>query len=136
MLKKSLAILLTVLFLQMLCVQAAAANSKEEKRAQLTEKVKAGILKLGVGPEARVEIKLQDRTKLVGYISEVKDESFVVTDGKTGAATDIAYDNVTKVKGHNLSTGAKIGIGVGIGVAIVVIAIVIWATTWRFGLGS
>ena len=128
MFKKSFAIILACLLLLMLSVQPATAKSKEEKQAELTLKVKTGISKLGVGHDARVEVKLQDKTKLAGYISEVKDESFILTNAKTGAATRVSYADVTQVKGHNLSTGAKIGIGVGIGIAVVVIALVIF---WR-----
>jgi len=126
MFKKSFAIILACLLVQMLSVQLATAKSKEEKQAQLTQKVKIEISKLGVGRDARVEVKLQDRTKLAGYVSEVKDESFILTNAKTGAATPVAYADVTQVKGHNLSTGAKIAIGVGIGVGIVVIVLAIW----------
>jgi hypothetical protein len=130
MFKKCFAILLTCLLVQMLCVQPANAKSREEKQAQLAQRVKTEISKLGVGRDARVEVKLQDRAKLAGYVSEVKDDSFILTNARTGAATPVAYTDVTQVKGHNLSTGAKIAIGVGIGVAIVVIALAIW---WRVG---
>jgi hypothetical protein len=126
MFKKSFAIILACLLVQMLCVQPATAKSKEEKQAQLTQKVKTAISKLGVGRDARVEIKLQDKTKLAGYVSEVKDDSFIIADPKTSATTTVAYADVTQVKGHNLSTGAKIGIGIGIGVAIMVIAFALW----------
>jgi hypothetical protein len=126
MFKKSFAMILACLLVQMLCVQPATAKSKEEKQVQLTQKVKTEISKLGVGRDARVEVKLQDKTKLAGYISEVKDESFNLTDPKTSGTTTVAYADVTQVKGHNLSTGAKIAIGVGIGVAIVVIVLAIW----------
>jgi hypothetical protein len=134
MFKKSFAIILACLLVQMLSVQPATAKSKEEKKAELTQKVKTGISKLGVGRDARVEVRLRDRTKLAGYISEVKDESFIITDSKTSATTTVAYGDVTQVKGHNLSTGAKIAIGVGIGVAIVVIILAIWWSNQDHGI--
>jgi len=123
MLKKILTMVLAGLLIQAFCVQPASASSKEEKLAQRTEKVRAGILKLGVGPDARVAIKLRDNVKLAGYISEVKDDSFVVTDLKTRAATAVAYGDVAQVKGNNISTGAKIAIGVVIGVGVVLLVI-------------
>jgi hypothetical protein len=125
MFRKSLTIILAALLIQTLCVQSASAKSKEEERAQLTEKVRLGVLKLGVGRDARVEVTLQRRTKLAGYIREVNDDSFVVASVKTGAATTVAYADVTRVKGHNLSTGAKVGIGIGIGLGIALIAFLI-----------
>lgn len=116
MFKKILTIPLAGLLMLAVCVQPISAASKEEKLAQRTEKVRAGILKLGVGTDARVAIKLRDHLKLAGYISEAKDDSFVVTDLNTRAATTVAYRDVTQVKGHHLGTGAKIAIGIGIGV--------------------
>jgi hypothetical protein len=126
MFRKILTIVLGGLLIQAFCVQPASATSKEEKLAQRTEKVRAGILKLGVGPDARVAIKLRDNVKLAGYISEVKDDSFMVTDLKTRAATPVAYGDVTQVKGNNISTGAKIGIGVGIGIGVAVLVLALY----------
>ncbi len=97
------------------------AKSKEEKAAEFTSKVKTGIAKLGVGPDARIEVKLRDKTKLKGYVSQISDESFVVADAKTGATTEVPYPNVASVTGKNLSTGAKIAIGVAIGVGVLVL---------------
>ena len=83
MFKRIVAIILAGSVLLIYGVQPAFAKSKEDKQAQLTERVKSGISKLGVGQDARVEVKLHDRTKLIGYISEVKNESFTITDPKT-----------------------------------------------------
>jgi hypothetical protein len=123
MFKKILTLTLAGLLIQAVCVRPASAASKEEKQAQRTEKVRAGILRLGVGTDARVAIKLRDDVKLAGYISEARDESFVVTDQKTHAATTVAYGDVTQVKGHNIGTGAKIAIGIGIGVGLTILVL-------------
>src|SRR5438067_2261831 len=90
--------------------RADTAQYNDDKAAREAEKVKAAISKLGTGPAARVEVKLKDRTKLKGYVSELNDYHFVVTDDKTGIATAVAYPQVKQVKGNNLSTGAKIAI--------------------------
>ena len=97
------------------------ASSKAEKDIKYIEKVKAGILKLGVGKQARVTIKMRDKTKLVGYISEIQNEHFVVSDLNSSSTMTIPYTDVSVVKGNNLSTGAKIAIGVGIAVAVIII---------------
>jgi len=123
MFKKILTTTLAGLLIHAICVQPVSATSKEEKLAQRAEKVRAGILKLGVGPDARVAIKLRDKVKLAGYVTEATDSSFVVTDPKTGAATPVAYGDVAQVKGHNLGTGAKIAIGIGIGVGLTILVI-------------
>jgi len=129
MFKKILTMVLAGLLIQAVCVQPVSAASKEEKQAQRTEKVRAGILKLGVGTDARVAIKLRDDVKLAGYISEAKDESFVVTDMKTRTATTVAYGDVAQVKGHNIGTGAKIAIGIGIGVGATILVLYLYILT-------
>lgn len=101
--------------------RAAGAKSKAEKEAAFVLKLKESIAKLGTGTDARVEVKLKDKTKLKGYVSEVSGEGFSVVDLKTGTATHVAYPQVQKVKGHNLSTGAKVAIGLGVAVAVLVI---------------
>lgn len=122
-----LAITLTGLLVCTLAsVPSASARTKPDKQTRLTEKVKAGILKLGTGNDSLVAIKLRDKKVLVGYISEVKDNSFVVADPKTGTNSPVAYADVTQVKGHNLGTGAKVGIGIAIGAGIALIVLAIW----------
>jgi hypothetical protein len=100
--------------------QTASASSKPEKDARFAQKVRAAVLELGVGQKSLVNIKLRDKTKLTGYISEIGDRSFVVTDLKSAEATTVAYPDVVQVKGNNLSTRTKIIITAAIiaGVAI------------------
>ena len=124
MLKKLFTVALGGLLIQAVCLQPAFSASKAEKQSQRLERVRAGILKLGVGTNARVAIKLRDNVKLAGYISEARDDAFIVTDMKTGMATTVDYGDVTQVKGHNLGTGAKIAIGIGIGVGLTIL--VVW----------
>jgi hypothetical protein len=110
--------------LVLLLCNTSAAGSKAEKDLNQARKVKAAIAKLGVGPAARVEIKLRDKTKLKGYIHEIGENDFVVSELKTGTLSTVAYPQVTQVKGNNLSTGAKIAIGVGVVALLVLFA---WA---------
>jgi hypothetical protein len=118
MFKRCLSLTLVILLVNVAGVRFAYADSKDEKQARRTEKVKRTIIELGVGVEARVKVKLQDNRKLRGYISQVGEHYFVVTDPRTGAATKVVYGDVKEAGGDNLSTGAKIGIGIGIGAAI------------------
>lgn len=93
--------------------------------AAFVEKVKAEVARLGVGANARVKVRLRDKTKIEGHVSEAADEHFVVTNAKTGAATTVKYSEVERIKGNNLSTGTKIGIGVAVAAAVgIIIAIV------------
>ena len=97
---------------------SVSAETKAEKDAKFADKVKTNITKLGAGKDARVEVKLRDKTKLKGYVSEINENSFVVVDEKTGAATEVAYPNAKQVKGNNLSTGVTIVIGVAVAVIV------------------
>jgi hypothetical protein len=119
MFKRILVVVLVGLLVNMVSVKGAETGSKKEKQARLTEKVKKDIAKLGVGADARVEIKLRDNTKLKGYVSNIEEDSFVVVDAKTGVATSVAYPQVKQVKGNNLSTGVKIAIGVAVILTII-----------------
>ena len=127
MCRKVMTVLLVALVMNLGGGRLAYADSKEEKQARFAEKVKVNVLKLGTGESARVKVKLRDQGKLEGYISDVGDETFTVTNRKTGVATTIAYPQVKSVQGNNLSTGAKIAIGVGIAAGIVFI--ILWFTT-------
>ncbi len=126
MFKQSLSWLtVSSLILTLFCASPVAAESKAEKEAQRTEKVKAGIARLGVGSEARVVVKLRDGQKLAGYVREAGEDSFVIADLKTGATTTVAYPDVTQVKGHHLSKGAKIAI-VALSIGVGVLAFFLW----------
>ncbi len=63
--------------------------------------------------------------KLAGHISEVKEDSFVIIDEKTGTTTTVAYSDVTQVKskGKGLSTGVKVAIGAGLAAVVLVLII-------------
>lgn len=114
----------------LLCAQGAAASPKAGEGARRAAEVRAGVERLGVGSGARVEVRLRDRRKLNGYVSEAGADHFVVRDARTGAATVVAYPDVAQVKGHNLSTGAKVAIGAGV-VAAAVILFVRWAGQFK-----
>ena len=127
MFRKLTTLLLVALIVNLAGVRLAYAESREEKQARYAEKIKANVLKLGTGESTRVKVKLRDKAKLEGYISDAGPENFTITDRKTGVATTVAYPQVKSVQGNNLSTGAKIAIGVGIAAGI--IFLILWFTT-------
>ena len=127
MFKKVLSLALVGFLLSVAGVRPAYGESKEEKEIRFAEKVKAGIRKLGTGADARIEVKLRDKTKLKGYVSEAGEHSFVIVDEKTNTTSTVSYPQVKQVKGNNLSTAAEIAIGVG--VILLPIAIVLLLVT-------
>lgn len=63
--------------------------------------------------EDRVKIKLRNGSEVKGRITQTAENSFTLTDEKTGAKTDISYSDVQKLSGRGWSKTAKIAIGVG-----------------------
>ena len=133
MFRKVITLILTVLLFTTASVNVAFANSNKEKEARLATKVKEGVRKLGVGKDAQVAIKLRDKTKLKGNISEAGEDSFVVIDAKTGESNTITYPSVKQIKGNNHSLGVKIAIGVAIAAAIIVAIVILVELGFRKG---
>lgn len=92
-------IALSLLF-SLVCYTSAVASPAQEDDAKSKAKVKYALIEIGTGLNARVEIKLRDKTKLKGYVSELDDDHFTLVQDKTGASTRIAYQQVQKVKGQ------------------------------------
>ena len=125
MFRKALSLVLVGFLFGVAGLRLAYAGAKEEKETRLAEKVKEGISKLGTGVEARVEVKLRNKTKLKGYVSKVSEDSFVIVDEKTGTTSTVSYAQVKQVKGKNLSTAAEIAIGVGVILLPIVIVVLL-----------
>lgn len=100
-------LLVSTLLLSFISVSSIVAQSKEEKAAAFTAEVKKRVAKLGTGPEAKLQVKLQDKTKLKGYVSKIGEDSFAMTDPKTSAETTVLYPNVTQLK-TRMSSGEVI----------------------------
>jgi hypothetical protein len=115
MLKKIISFSLVALLLHVVsAVPARAAAPLTQKEAQV-EKVKAEVAKRGLGTKARVTVKLQNGSKLKGYISKAEADSFTLSDSRTGQTTTLAYRDVVEVKKQGgLSLAAKLGIGLAI----------------------
>ena len=107
--KRILSLAIVGLMLNLICYSSVAANPTP-KEDEFAAKVKAAVAKIGIGPDARIEVRLRDKTKLKGYVSEANENGFVVVNEKTGIATQVAYPQVKKVKGRNNLSGEKIAL--------------------------
>jgi hypothetical protein len=106
---------------------AGGPDAKDEDKARAhAAKVREEVSRLGVGPDARVEVRLRDKTKRKGYVKETTADGFVVRDPKTGQDSAVAFAEVSRVNGRNLSTGVKIAIWAGVGVGAVLGVMVLW----------
>jgi hypothetical protein len=86
--------------------------------ARKAAKAKAEVQKRGLGEQSRVRVSLRDGTEVKGYISKVEENSFEVTDRKSGKVVPISYVDVSKVKGPGLSKPAQVLIVVGVFVGV------------------
>jgi hypothetical protein len=101
--------------------QPAIAQTGSDTQA--VEKVRARVQKIGVGRNARVEVKLRDNTQLKGYISAAEQDSFTVVDNKTGSTRTVSYADSSSVKKAGSGLSAKTWIILGA-------AVVGTAVTW------
>ncbi len=69
-----------------------------EENVKFAKKVKTEIAKLGVGTDARIKVKLKDGTKLKGYVSEIKENSFTIIETKNGNAASVLYSQAKQVR--------------------------------------
>ena len=98
-------LILAVLLIFTASTEPAFAQSAAGKDDRLAEEVKQNIPRLGLGPEARVRVKLHDKRVLVGYVSQVGANSFTLIDLRAGAQITVPYTEVRQVSGGNRSTG-------------------------------
>lgn len=113
MLKKWCILLLTASLIYATNAAPMSAQSRADNDDRAANKVMKNILKLGTGPEARVRVKLRNKTELVGFVSSAGPDSFAVTDIMTGKTTTVEYTQVKKLMGSNSRTGVIVGGGPG-----------------------
>lgn len=92
MTKQLISVLLANALVLFSCTSSVGASFQGEKEAKETADIQARIVKLGTA--TRVEIKLRDKTKLKGYVQQIAEDHFVISDLKTAATTKVAYTQV------------------------------------------
>jgi hypothetical protein len=138
MLKRLFLVALAGLVLNLACAMPVAARGQQEKDAKRVAKVKQQIVDLGTGTRAKVEVKLRDKTKVAGFVSEIGDDHFAVTDEKTNTATTVQYAQVEKVRPTpslqaavkdltNTRTGKAVTVGLGILAGVLLVATLVLA---------
>src|SRR5258705_2201826 len=97
MFRRTFTIMLSgLLLLSAFGFQGAGAQSLADQQA--TEKIRTKVLKMGVGVNARVQVKLIDNTQLNGYISAADQDSFTVVQRGTGSSKTVSYADTQSVK--------------------------------------
>ncbi len=107
MFKRILAAILVGLVIDLFCTTSVVVAQQTSSNTRAVEEVKAKIVQIGTGSTARIELRLTDGRKVKGYISEIEEDHFIIVDEKTSTATQIAYQQVQKVKRQKLSNDAR-----------------------------
>ena len=133
MLRKIFSLVIICCFCFPAGIIAQTKSQQTAKETKRIEKIRKLIFQSGIGPGNDVEVKLRDKSKIRGYVSEVADNHFVVTDSKTGSTTKLEYGQVDKARlwsvtkndfeERNSPSPLRIfrnaAIGFGIGVALI-----------------
>jgi hypothetical protein len=83
------------------------ANAKTLGDQQATEKIRTKVLKMGVGVNARVQVKLIDNSQLNGYITAADQDSFTVVQRGTGSSKTVSYADTQSVKKAGSGVSAR-----------------------------
>jgi hypothetical protein len=124
LIRKQLALLTSVALIA-ITVTFPGAISAQTTTDAAANKARFEVQKISSNRGQKVEIKLRDSSKIKGYISEVAQDNFVVSDPKTGASQTLSYAEVSSVKkasGSSIKPWLILGAvaaGVGITWAIV-----------------
>ena len=117
---------LTLAFLLILMPLARAAQAQAKSGAvDQTAKVKSEVAKRVDNKKTRVKIKLRNGDELKGRIDQAADNTFTITQDKTGKKIELVYSDVAEVKGRGMSTLTKVGIVAGVAVVVLAVAVVV-----------
>lgn len=122
MLRRTLTIIIAGILWSTAVGYVPARAQAQQQSTPSAEKARAAVQKLGADSKTRVEVKLQDGTKLKGPISAAAEDAFTIKDSKTGAERTVAYADVAEVKkpGSGLSTRSWVIIGAAAAAAVIV----------------
>jgi len=124
--RKFIALVLVALLAQVNSAMTSTANDQAAQSAPAVEEAKSKIARAGLGEKARVTVKLKDGTKIKGYVSQARDDDFIVRDRQTNEPTIIRYRDVAKIennRGHSTAKAVAIGVGAGVGAVFLVLGI-------------
>ncbi len=127
MVRKYLTCFLILLLLNPPLFAQTRAEKKAAQEAARVAQIKATIQSYGTGVDALIEVNRKHGKKVKGYLSEVKEELFVVADTAAATSHEVHYSEVKVVKPWKLPTGGDtkkmVLIGVVIGIGVTALAI-------------
>ena len=110
---------LTTLFLvHALVLSTLGPAARAQSNVNAETKTKAEVTDRLNKKETRVKVKMRNGSEMKGRITQSSDNSFTLTDEKSGNRSDIAYADVVNVEGRGMSKKKKTFIAVGVGAAV------------------
>lgn len=116
---------LALAFMLVLTPLAQVALAQTPTNPDQSAKIKSEVAKRIANKKNHVNIDLRNGDKLKGRLEQADDNKFTLRQDKTGNTIEISYDDVLKVKGQGLGTGAKIGIALGVAAVVVAVVVVV-----------
>jgi hypothetical protein len=116
--RKWLAMVVMGALTQLTVAEPVLAMSVSHERI---EHVRVALTKMKPGPETQIVVKLRDGSTVTGFLDQVREHSFFITDRQGQVVTQVAYQNVT-----HLSTRS---IGVNIAIAAIAVGVGFWLVT-------
>jgi hypothetical protein len=107
-------LLAMVLIQSILCADALAIRPDPPLQSPKVIKISKLVAKLGSGTDALVAVRLNDKSAVKGYVSEVAQDSFLLVDPATGESNRVAYGQINRLQGVNIDTGVQVSHGLGI----------------------
>ncbi len=126
--KRLLVLTLCLVLFHSILAADAFALAPAPAPSRHAKKVADAVAHLGVGDDALVAIRLQDRSVVKGRIVSVAAESFVVSDVNSTVEQRVYYSAVARLEGVNLSNGRQVQVGGGLKARIARAALLVLPT--------
>ncbi len=120
--------LTTLLLAHALVLSTLGPAARAQSTLNAETKAKTEVVERLNKKETRVKVKLRNGSEVKGRLTQSGDNSFTLTDEKTGNRSDIAYADVVNVEGRGMSKKKKTFIAIGVGAAVFA-AMVAYAVT-------
>jgi len=85
--------------------QVVAQQTTTDKDLKRVQEIKKVVFRARTVADNQVEVRLKNKTQLVGSVSEVTDDHFVVKTGLNGVSSTLTYDQVERIKIKKVSSG-------------------------------
>jgi hypothetical protein len=125
MFRKYFTCFLMILLLNLQLFGQTKIDKKAEKEAVRVAQLKAAMNSVGLGDTSPAELKLKNGGKVVGYISEMKEDSIVFAETALARTTNISYAEITSVKPYSPKPKRKVPWAMIATVAITAVTLVI-----------